>query len=284
MTQPTVVAVCLTADRPDMTRQAVASFRAQTYPAGLRHLAILDTGKLPTFRESEINSNESYVYRPQFAGATIGELRNQVIAPAHKDSVIITLDSDDHSHEHRFAEQVALLQSSGAECVGYNEMLFWDERQYVRAMDKQEAKEYRKSEPDEYGPFTAREGITNEAWLYSRGMPALGTSLCYWRSVWERRPFPALMTGEDAEWLTGVDVKGVSSFPLHKYTPEEVFAPNEDYQPGGWDYSPRMVARIHGGNTSRSYGPGVMAACERQGDVWRRVPEWDAYCRKVFSK
>jgi len=45
--QPTVVAVCLTADRPAMTRQAVESFRAQTYPADKRMLLIFDSGDDP---------------------------------------------------------------------------------------------------------------------------------------------------------------------------------------------------------------------------------------------
>jgi hypothetical protein len=34
-----------------------------------------------------------------------------------------------------------------------------------------------------------------------------------------------------------------------------------------------MIASIHGGNTSGSY------KLIEQSTSWRRVPEWDAYCR-----
>ena len=46
---------------------------------------------------------------------------------------------------------------------------------------------------------------------------------------------------------------------------------------------PRMIARIHGGNTSTAYDPALMRASEMQGSGWRRVPEWDSYCRGLME-
>lgn len=44
MTQPRVVCLCLTADRPAMTDRAVRCFIDQTYVN--KHLLILDTGRI----------------------------------------------------------------------------------------------------------------------------------------------------------------------------------------------------------------------------------------------
>ena len=40
---------------------------------------------------------------------------------------------------------------------------------------------------------------------------------------------------------------------------------------------PRMIARIHAGNTSNAY-----LDFERKSE-WRRVPEWDAYARSIME-
>jgi hypothetical protein len=309
VTHPTVVAVCLTADRPEMTRQAVERFRAQTYTN--KRLLILDSGstsfdpdwdmrmrqkplKTEVFGNQEINIPYT-PYGPFVSMVrlwmeiplTIGELRNLAITQAGNvfsahlgGDIICHWDSDDWSHANRIAEQVALLQSSGAECVGYNEMLFWDERSRHGTCIPSS---YGKHPKDKWAcqgadrTWWSCSMPCGEAWLYSGGTPALGTSLAYWRKTWERRPFPSLMTGEDASWLTGVNVVGVSSLPNRS----QAGLPHG--HPGAIDDAPRMVARIHGGNTSRSYDPGVMAACERQGDVWKRVPNFDGYCRSIFQ-
>jgi hypothetical protein len=107
-----------------------------------------------------------------------------------------------------------------------------------------------------------------EAWLFhNHPSPAycIGSSLAYWRKTWEARPFPDLpkgkgSTGEDTEWLKGVDSLGVDSVRA--------------YQGFG---GPRMICSIHGGNTSTQY--------ETIGESrsWKRVPEWDEHCRKVMA-
>ena len=128
-----------------------------------------------------------------------------------------------------------------------------------------------------------------EAWLYTNGLNpyCLGTSLCYWRKTWERRPFEARptkgepWTSEDAVWLQGVRSVGVTSLPIR---PDEPTAPPLEFR-HVWpvQQEPRMVARIHPGNTSQAYNPALMRASEMQGGEWKRVPAWDDHCARLMS-
>ena len=228
--EPHVTAVMLTtADRAGMAARAVRCFESQTYPE--KDLLVFPTDHL--------------------RGTTTGELRNLANAQARGD-IIVHWDDDDWSHPQRIEEQVAcmrwagaaarlwclavaaMLQSRGADAVGYREMLFWDTR----------------------GP--------GEAWLYSNRDPAycICASLCYWRAAWERHPFVARMIGEAGNatesdprsWLVELRTLGVTSLA-----------------------EPRMIATIHGHNTSDSYSPDRMRSRE-----WRRVPEWDDYCSGIL--
>ena len=140
---------------------------------------------------------------------------------------------------------MVLLQSSGADCVGYREMLFW-------------------KQPD------------GEAWLYSNRDPryCLGTSLCYWRKTWERKPFEATSQGDDHLFTLGLKCVSVTSiFDVHN-------DPYIDVLPNGEaDKTPRMIARIHAGNTSNAYDPADM----RKASEWKRVPEWDSHARWIME-
>lgn len=257
MTQSTVCAVMLTADRPEMARRAVECFRAQTYPA--KTLLIYDTGTDDA--EDCPGDYPLVIWIPEEKrGRTIGELRNA--ANSHVEGVEVDLsagtsrecganilihwDSDDWSHPNRIAEQVDLLQASGADVVGYNEMLFW--RQDQNGMD-----------------------ALSEAWLYTGSI--LGTSLCYWRKTWERRPFEARNAGEDYEFLKGLKTVGVSSsLSFDSWRSQNIEKPSRDCEP-------RMIARIHAGNTSAAYAPEELAK-KRE---WRPVPVWDAHCQAMME-
>jgi glycosyltransferase involved in cell wall biosynthesis len=188
MSAPTVAAVMLVNGRESMVKRALASYHAQTYP-NKRLVELVNTGK------------------------PIGTLRNEANAHAKPGEIIAHFDSDDWSHPNRIAEQVALLQSSGAECVGYNEMLFW-----CLSFDQTICKD--------------------QAWIYRAAVPnyAVGTSMAYWRETWERNPFPDRSEGcDDLDWFNrGVKIVSVpGNGPLN------------------WENSdiPRMIASIHGGNT-----------------------------------
>ena len=241
---PTVCAIMLTADRPHLARRAVESFRSQTYPA--KRLLVFDTGDgaLHDLDIGDGDAPEWYAQRGKLDGArTIGELRNLAAGfpMAVNADILIHWDDDDWSHPNRIAEQVTLLQSSGADCVGYNSMLFW--RQDQNGMD-----------------------ALSEAWMFRQPAPnyALGTSLCYWRKVWERNPFKATSRGEDLDFCRALKCVGVPANP-------------SDFRP-----EPRMIARIHGGNTmmGASYTPEKMREAP---DQWRRVPGWDAYAGSVME-
>ena len=242
MEQPTVCAVMLTKDRPEMSNRAYWCFESQTEA---QRLLILDTGEKQFFPDHcrEVISRTRAVYAPELRDRSIGWLRNyanQLAVEYCKPDVLMHLDSDDWSGPHRITEQVALLQSSGKDCVGYKDMLFW------READQQ-------------------------AWLYTNSDPryCLGTSLCYWRRTWERNPFKDRNIAEDREFLREIDSLGVSIFGAPISLPPAVCPPEHD------GYEPRMIASIHGKNTSSCVVP--------DSPNWKRVPGFDNVCRERMA-
>jgi hypothetical protein len=237
MSEPLVACVMLmTPDRKAMASRACDAYNRQTY-ARRRMVIWYNTGGI------------------------IGTLRNEANEEAvirDKPDIIIHWDSDDVSHPNRIAEQVALLQSSGKDCVGYREVLFWREPRQVYVGEMQAP----------LGPHPVFELHDGEAWLYSNRDTryCIGASLCYWRRVWERHPFPALPKNrdgstEDNVWLRGVDSMG------------ELSRLNEQWEP-------RLICSIHGGN-SQAYN--IEATISRGATEWRRVPEWDSYLRGIMA-
>lgn len=237
MSEPTVACVMLSRCRPEMVKRAWASYRKQTY------------------------ADRVMVQYDNDGGKSIGALRNTANALTGCD-IICHWDSDDWSHPNRIAEQVALLQSSGAECVGYDEMLFWrdpttgDKEIFARVARRAGMPE---SMPD-----------WGEAWLYrengSHGVKgyAIGTSMCYWRKTWEQFPFPDYSAGcDDWYWATGDMKKGMRAVRIVSESS------------CGLDMKPRMIASVHGGNTCANFVSGARE--------WSRVPEWDAYCRETMK-
>ncbi len=275
MTEPTVCCVLLTRDRPAMAARAVESFRAQTYRA--KRLLIYDTGDSSVEDladligispdEQEITITESKHINHHGKDKTIGYLRNRANHAAGEDSDIIAhMDDDDWSHPNRLAEQVALLQSSGAECVGYTQALFWDTRI-----------------PEIGGQFASAhefEGFyswpRNEAWLYTspHAKTALGGTLCYWRSTWERKHFQDLRHGEDTAWQCGLKVAAVSCIrePNAAELEDRYRVELAEANPL---YAPCFIAQVHGSNTSSHINP--------RASEWKRAPEWDAYCAREMQ-
>lgn len=251
MSNPSVACVMLVSGRPDMTARAVRPFLSQTYDNRL--LLIWDTG------DALLNIRaEKTIYCPVFSTRerSIGELRNDAIGMATSADIIVTMDSDDLSHPRRIEEQVALLAASGAEACGYNEVLFWDGRDAA-------------VEGGGIAGAWAR-GQGGQAWLYSNPAPnyAIGASLAFWRSTWQRRPFPHLpipgnrqSAGEDAEWLKGVKCVGVTSLIGDTFdNPKEPF------------YDPRLICGVHGQN-SQAYSLAMPSV------YFKRAPQFDEYAR-----
>ncbi len=243
---PTVCAVMLVNGRPEMVQRAIRCFREQTYQH--KDLFVLDSSAEPVGAKSLGLQQVEYATM-RGSKLSIGNLRNRANGFPCTD-ILSHWDSDDWSHPRRIEEQVALLQASGKPCVGYRDMIFWNETQ---------------------GQFCG-------AWLYSNNDPryCLGTSLCYWRSAWEARPFPDAPklggSGEDKLWLEEIDSMGVCSS-----------AGAQQNVGGTWwqvqikdQEQPRMIASIHGGNTSTQYAD----LGRVESNNWRRAPEWDAHCRE----
>lgn len=263
---PTVCAIMLTRDRPKMALRAAKAFAAQTYPN--RYLAVLDTSNLTSFATCDPDPARIWQasWEPECDQEAIGALRNRLIRqlistrrfqPPLTD-IICHWDDDDFSHPQRIAEQVALLQASGAECVGYREMLFWRKlTSEVQWHTHPEGCECGTCGPDRREVFAGTHDL-GEAWLYTHPMAtyALGTSLCYWRATWERNPFRD-GNQEDFHFVQQVRTVGVSAAHTHS------------------SHRPRMIASIHGSNTSSK----IEAAC----DEWRRVPAFDEYCRRTME-
>ena len=236
MREPLVCAIMLTKDRPEMAARAVRAFREQAYQN--KAIVVLDTGKISAGLGIGLlvgipqPPSDAY-WHPECAERTrpysIGDLRNYACSLQRDAEIFVHWDDDDWSHPNRITEQVAHLQSSGADVVGYDELLFWRT----------------------YGTHE-----NGEVWIYRNKLAKAGTSFCYWRKTWEARPFPDLprpergACGEDWEWAAGLNMARVS----------------------GVGDEPRIIASIHGGNTS----PYEIV----EGANWHRAPEFEEYARE----
>lgn len=262
MSVPTVCAVMLTRDRPELAAKAVECFRRQTYEN--KRLLVVNSDQRPLFTLESIGPGEFEAF-PGDGNPTIGGLRNWAAdwvcdGPWPLPEILIHFDDDDWSHPNRITEQVALLQASGADVVGYSEMLFWRTFEHFGAVDGSQR------EP--------------EAWLFQCAKqltPAVGTSLCYWRKTWERTKFADLPRGpggqsEYREFLRNNKVVTDSSIV-------------ETRIPGVILKDPRMIARIHGANFSPYNIEEQIArgsnAMPNEG--WTRLPDWDARVREILE-
>lgn len=270
MSEPLVCAIILTRDRPEMAAHAVRCFREQTYQN--KELFILDTGKQPGIAWDSLRHREG-ITRFGVPPKGIGVLRNIANDLANqRTEIFLHWDDDDYSRPNRISEQVALLQSSGAECVGYHSMYFWD------------------AEKDSAYLYTGQPGY------------AIGTSLCYWRATWEKRPFLDVPIGEDSKFLDGTNARGeriaeplrVSSVSANGALLMECdMVPMGEgadgfmnYTPGLSKYStiegePRMVARVH--SASLSYKAGNRHRMDVEPFSRVTEPAVIEYCRKAMA-
>jgi len=248
-----VVMLC-SPGRDSMRARAVASIRDQTYSP------------------IQVVTHESR------DGVSIGELRNNAGERCFGD-IIVHADDDDWSNPRRIEEQVALLQASGAEAVGYHEAIFWDET-LVGHIEHAARFEIRGGEAVEIAAPVMDIG---EAYLYYNPRPnyAIGASLAYWRSTWQRHPFPHLpipgnrqSAGEDAEWLKDVKCVSISGVTECALSLDGVSAAGVYHQGDVWatPVVPRLICSVHGGNSQ-------MYELSLGSPQFKRAPQWDDYCR-----
>lgn len=273
MSTPTVACVMLANGREAMVQRAIKSFQAQTYEH--KRLVIWNTGHAGPFLTDEQHGRGTW--EPCIIGAvegmSVGELRNSANRWAVESldgiDLIAHWDSDDWSHPQRIAEQVALLEQTGADLTGYRDAIFWDTREYVAKLDRPRLANT--SEPGSESNYvgTSVQGRVNEAWLYRSEHPkmVIGASMMYRRQLWERCPFEDIPTAEDYRfWLQAVKdpakVAAASSFTGD--CTDVVF--NE----------PRMVCELHGSNTSPAYE-------NMHSSSWWRAAEYDGYAKGVMA-
>ena len=275
--QLSVACVCLTRDRDRMLEQSILSFESQNY--GNKTLYVLDNGD--GRHSHQLAQRHPHVVRYWLDDScgcshnrTIGELRNIVNGYAFgkgPPDIIVHWDDDDWSHPSRIEDQVEILQRTGADVVGYNEVLFAVKFGTTEAIEVTRSGIF--DGPNDPPPSQYREyvpGVTRysyQAYHYCdrRKTYAIGSSLCYWTKTWQRRPFQKApirpnATGEDSLFIEGLNCVGVSGLT----------------DPAG----PRMVCRVHGSN-SADYSNLTREGAAR-GTSFTRAEAFDRYCAEVF--
>jgi len=178
--------------------QALRCFVEQSYPN--KELIIVDDLDDRSFDAPPELENVHYFVRDR--RESIPAKRNICCGLAHGE-IIWHLDSDDFSSPERMAHQVSQLEESGKDVTGYNSMPFFDEG-------------------------------SRKSFLYDgAGLYAVGTSLAYNRSWWERHPFTeSPKTCEDNLFnFAARKAKQLTAVPCGEM----------------------MVARIHSENTTKKY-------------------------------
>lgn len=281
------LSVCVimpTADRTQMTRQAVKCFLDQTYDN--KRLLVLDTGKTPapiedllfslgapTVSTSPLHAGTvalygvskcwkryraRHSYHPdKLRGLTIGALRNMACVfdgdPSEPCDLIAHFDSDDYSAPTRLAEQVELIESTGADVVGYNEVIFW-----------RDCAKCRQEHLNDREVAFCEDG---EAWryCYQAFQRPIGGSILYRRSYWTANKFDQRMQGtsEYYNFVRGTKCLGVSSI-------------------GRQDREPRMICRIHGKNSSKSYD--CIDDPKVKQSTFTRSPQFDEICKERIQQ
>lgn len=215
--EPLVCCIMLTrgGQRKEMAQRAVNGFNMQSYENKV--LVIYNTGKYPVILLDNGQPYECWGIEAKPA-PNFGSLRNASIRAALHDTgapLIAHWDDDDWSHPERLIEQVALLQESGADAVGYRTMPMY------RSTD-------------------------DTVWMYRWPSDRYGldTSLMYRRELWEEKPFPETSRGADTAWIFGINRRGRKIIGIDScaVSMERLTDPVPDAQP-------RMIAEIHGANT-----------------------------------
>lgn len=176
---PLACCITPTRDRPELLRRTIESYKSQDYRPKVQ--IIINSGKDPGTQEFGTGGVFQYdiSWSDPLRGAySVGYLRNRglrLIEEQHgKINLIAHFDDDDWSAPERLTEQVAFMEHTGADVVGYCDMPFYD-------------------------------AVHDKVYFYDSRVKAytLGTALLYKREVWEKVPFPDV-TPEDTTWQHSV--------------------------------------------------------------------------------
>lgn len=157
---PIVSFVMPTYNRSKYISTAIRSFFQQTYP--LVELIIVDDGTEP------IPLTHGSIQYIKLGKRTSTGTKRNIGAEAARGEIIASLDDDDWSSPHRLDDQVQRLIKTGQAVTGYNISVMYD--------------------------------TATKKFHRTRGGPpyfASGSSQCYWKSWWQKHPFPDETFGED---------------------------------------------------------------------------------------
>jgi glycosyltransferase involved in cell wall biosynthesis len=185
---------------------AIRCFTQQTYPNV--ELVIVDDGE--ELLSIPAVSGIRYIKLDQ--KTPTGKKRN-IGAEAAYGEIIANLDDDDWSSPHRIQDEVQRLLKTGKAVTGYNASVLYDE-------------------------------ATGGFYKISGGPPyfASGSSQVYWRSWWEKHPYPECSFGEDSVFSR-----------VARLADELAIA----------DPGTMLVVRRHANNTSEVYLPKLPAVSSR---------------------
>lgn len=159
--KPLVSMVMPTYNRAKYVPTAIRCFTQQTYPN--LELIIVDDGT-----ETLSIPADGRIQHIKIDRTPTGAKRNFGALTA-RGSIIANLDDDDWSNPHRIEDQVQRLLASGKAVTGYNISILYEEK-------------------------------TGQFYKIPGGPPyfASGSSQCYWKTWWEKHPYPDVSFGEDS--------------------------------------------------------------------------------------
>jgi Glycosyl transferase family 2 len=183
--RPLVSCIMPTRDRRAFLPHAIRCFQRQDYRRS--ELVIVDDGWDPV--GDLVPSDRRIRYVRLERRLVLGAKRN-VACEVALGAVVVHWDDDDWMAPHRLTYQVGELERHEADICGTRRELFWDlERR--------------------------------EAWLFELPRwPArrlAGNTLCYRRSLWERRPFHALAVGEDVRFMGSPKARNAHKLKEHRF-------------------------------------------------------------------
>ncbi len=178
---PLVSCIMPTYNRRPFVARAIAYFLRQDYEP--KELIVVDDGADRVADQIPTDPRVRYIALPQ--RLPLGAKRNLACEQAHGE-FIAHWDDDDWHGPRRLSYQVGTLQNAAADVCGLNDPLFYDLRD-------QRAWRY-------LYPYAER------PWLS-------GNSLCYRRTCWEHRRFPALDVGEDARFIWSLRPEQILALP-----------------------------------------------------------------------